>query len=282
MIKAISYWAMKDGLAGTHPIDNALTCAKEAGFTGMELCMGTEGVLNTQTSQAECQAIRATIESSGIAVETLASGMCWAFNPTSNEDAVRRKAIQLHADSLQRAAWLGCQAMLYVPGIVKSPLTPDELIRYDKAVERAREGVKQLLDVAEKVGVDLCVENVWNGLFYSPLEFIEFVDSFNSDRLGIYFDVGNGMGYHQHPPHWIELFGQRIKRIHIKDYKEQFGFEGSYAFCSLGEGQVPWSQTMAALKAIGYDRTIVAEMMPWDEQLLNRTSAAMDIIMAMG
>jgi len=280
MIKCISYWAMKDGLAGTHPVDDALTQAKAAGFAGLELCMASEGALNVNTPQAECERIRAQAAKMGLATETLASGMSWGFNPTSDDPAVRQKSIDLHAAALQRAAWLGCKAMLFVPGVVKSPLCPD-LIRYDVAVDRASEATKRLLDVATKVGVDLCVENVWNGLFYSPIEFRDFVDSFKSPRCGIYLDVGNLMGYHQHPPHWIELLGKRIRRVHIKDYSENFSFLGAYSFCALGAGQVPWAEIMKALRAVGYNGTLVAEMMPWDPSLLARTSAAMDIIMAM-
>ena len=280
MIKCISYWAMKDGLAGTHPVDDALTQAKANGFAGLELCIGSEGALNVNTPQAECERIRAQAAKMGLATETLASGMSWGFNPTSDDPAVRQKSIDLHAAALQRAAWLGCKAMLFVPGVVKTPLCPD-LIRYDVAVERAREATKRLLDVAQKVGVDLCVENVWNGLFYSPIEFRDFVDSFKSPRCGIYLDVGNLMGYHQHPPHWIELLGKRIRRVHIKDYAENFSFLGAYSFCALGAGQVPWAQIMKALRSVGYNGTLVAEMMPWDPSLLARTSVAMDIIMAM-
>lgn len=280
MIKAISYWSNKDGLAGTHPIQDALACAKQAGFAGMELCVGTEGVLTPGTSQKECEQIRSWVAASGLVVETLASGMSWGLNPTSDDAGVRERSIKAHADALQRAAWLGCKAMLFVPGTVKSPICPD-IIRYDIALERAREGVKKLLDVAERVGVDLCVENVWNGFLYSPVEFAAFVDSFKSPRLGVYFDVGNGMGYHQHPPHWIELLSKRIRRVHIKDFKENFGWTGGYTFCDLGAGQVPWPETMAALRAIGYNATLVAEMMPWDPGLLARTSAGMDAIMKM-
>lgn len=280
MIKCISYWSNKDGLAGTHPIADALSCAKQAGFSGMELCIGTDGVLTPKTTQKECEAIRGQIQASGLIVETLASGMSWGLNPTSNDASIREQSIQAHADALQRAAWLGCKAMLFVPGVVKSPICPD-IVRYDIAVARAREAVKKLLDVAERVGVDLCLENVWNGMFYSPLEFNDFVDSFKSKRLGVYFDVGNGLGYHQHPPHWIELIGPRLRRVHIKDFKDSFGWLGSYSFCDLGAGMVPWAETMAALRAAGYQGTLVAEMMPWDPGMLARTSAALDIIMKM-
>jgi hexulose-6-phosphate isomerase len=281
MIKCISYWSMPDGLAGQCPIEDALARAQAAGFAGLELCVGTEGVLTPETPEAECEAIRRQIDAAGLVAQTLASGMSWAVNPTSDDAAVRDRAVELHADALRRAAWLGCEAMLFVPGVVASPIAPDEKIRYDVAVERARTAVGRLLETAEEVGVDLCIENVWNGLFYSPLELADFVDGFGSDRLGVYFDAANVLGYHQWPPHWVELLGMRIKRVHVKGYRETFGWTGEYAFCDLGEGDVPWEQTMAAIAAVGYDRTLVAEMLPYSDGLLQRTSAAMDRILAM-
>jgi L-ribulose-5-phosphate 3-epimerase len=280
MIKAISYWsAGEDGLAGTLAIQSALDAAKAASFAGLELCIASEGALNTQMSQADYETVRSQIDQSGLVVQTVACGITWGCNPTSNDSAERAKSIQLHCQAIERTAWLGCDAMLFIPGVVKSPISPD-IVRYDHAVARAREAVEQVLAVAEKVGVDLCLENVWNGLFYSPVEFVDFIDSFASDRLGVYFDVGNVLGYHQHPPHWIELLGKRIKRVHIKDFNEDFNWTGSYSFCDLGAGQVPWPETMAALREIEYDQTMVGEMLPWDENILERTSKAMDRILA--
>ncbi len=278
MIKGISYWSMKDGLANTHPVDDALNETKKAGFDALELCIGPEGAVHVGLTEDECGAIRKQVDAAGVVVQTLASGMSWGFNPVSNDAAVREKAIELHEAALQRAAWLGCDAMLFVPGTVNSPISPDEHVRYDEAMERAKVAVGRLLKTAERVGVDLCVENVWNGFMYSPLEFKDFVDSFGHERLGVYFDCGNLMGYQQWPPHWIELLGERIKRVHVKGFKEAFGFEGTYAFCDLGAGDVPWKETAAALKAIGYDKTVIAEMMPWREDLLAVTSKAMNTI----
>ena len=268
-------------MAVTYPIGNALAEATATGFAGLELCVAPDGVLTPQTSQADCRIIRQQVDASGVVVETLASGMSWAWNPTSDDAAVRERAIEVHAEALKRAAWLGADAMLFVPGVVTSPIAPSEIIRYDVALQRARHAVTQLLDVAERVGVDLCLENVWNGLFCSPLELAEFVDSFGSDRVGVYLDVGNLLRYHQHPPHWIELLGRRLKRVHVKGFREQFGWDGHYSFCDLGEGDVPWEATMSALRAVGYDRTLVAEMLPYSEGLRERTSIAMDKLLSL-
>ncbi len=280
MLKAISYWSFEGGLDNSHDIAAALDEARAAGFEAVELCIAPEGVLNTSTTEAECRRLRETIDASGLRVETLASGMSWGKNPTSDDPNVRREAIALHAAALERAAWLGLSGLLFVPGVVNSPICPDESIRYDLALQRARVAVGNLLETAERVGVDLLIENVWNGLFYSPIELADFIDSFRSERLGIYFDAGNVLGYHQNPAHWIEILGDRIRRVHIKDFKKSVGtLDG---FCDLLEGDVCFESVMKALRSEGYDRTVVAEMIPWNAGLIERTGRAMERIMGMG
>ena len=277
MIKGISYLSFENGLSNNESIESALSQTKKNGFDALELSVSSEGVINTNTSKAECEIIRKKIDDSGIFVDSIATGMSWGVSPTSNDRSIREKSIKLHQDALKVASFLDCKALLFVPGVVKSPISPD-IVRYDKALDRLREAINQMLPIAEDLNVDLCMENVWNGFFYSPIELRDFVDSFNSDRLGIYLDIGNLIGYQQYPPHWVELLNSRIKRVQIKDFQENFDWTGSFSFCDIGAGDVPWSETIAALNSIQYKSTIIAEMLPWDETILSRTSVAMDKI----
>ena len=275
MIKGISYLSFENGLSNNESIDSALSQTKANGFDALELSVSNEGIINTNISKEECRIIRQKINDSGIFVDSIATGMSWGISPTSEDEATRNKSISLHKDALQVASNLGCKALLFVPGVVKSPIS-SEIVRYDKALDRIRDAINQLLPIAEDLDVDLCMENVWNGFFYSPIELRDFVDSFESNKLGIYLDVGNLIGYQQYPPHWIELLNSRIKRVQIKDFQENFDWTGSFSFCDIGTGDVPWKETIEALKSINYQNTIIAEMLPWDETILSRTSAAMD------
>ena len=275
MIKGISYLSFENGLSNNESIESALSQTKKNGFDALELSVSSEGVINTKTSKADCEIIRKKIDDSGIFVDSIATGMSWGVSPTSNDRSIREKSIKLHQDALKVASFLDCKALLFVPGVVKSPISPD-IVRYDKALDRLREAINQMLPIAEDLNVDLCMENVWNGFFYSPIELRDFVDSFDSDKLGVYLDIGNLIGYQQYPPHWVELLNSRIKRVQIKDFQENFDWTGSFSFCDIGAGDVPWKETIAALNAIQYKSTIIAEMLPWDETILSRTSAAMD------
>ena len=111
----------------------------------------------------------------------------------------------------------------------------------------------------------------------SPLEFRDFIDKTGSDYVGAYFDVGNILrtGY---PDQWIRILGSRIKKIHIKDFKR-----ASNSFVNLMEGNVDFPSVMKALKSIGYDGWITAEMGPlyinYPDMILYVTSMAMDKIM---
>ena len=277
MIKGISYLSFENGLSNTESIDSALTQTKSNGFDALELSVSSEGVINTNTSKAECEIIRKKINDSGVFVDSIATGMSWGVSPTSDDESIRKQSINLHQDAIKVASYLDCKALLFVPGVVKSPISP-EIVRYDRAVDRLREAINQWLPIAEDLNIDLCMENVWNGFFYSPIELRDFVDSFNSDRLGIYLDIGNLIGYQQYPPHWVELLNSRIKRVQIKDFQENFDWTGSFSFCDIGAGDVPWSETIEALNSIQYKSTIIAEMLPWDETILSRTSVAMDQI----
>ena len=277
MIKGISYLSFENGLSNNESIDSALIQTQSNGFDALELSVSNEGVINTNLSESECSTIRQKIDDSGVFVDSIATGMSWGISPTSDDAEVRKNSIKLHQDAIRVASYLDCKALLFVPGVVKSPISP-EIVRYDRALDRLREAINQMLPIAEELDVDLCMENVWNGFFYSPIELRDFVDSFESDKLGVYLDIGNLIGYQQYPPHWIELLNSRIKRVQIKDFQENFDWTGSFSFCDLGAGDVPWKETVSALKSIQYKSTIIAEMLPWDETILSRTSVAMDQI----
>jgi L-ribulose-5-phosphate 3-epimerase len=276
----ISIWSIPELAGEDRPVDSALARVKAAGFDGIELAIATHGQLSVATDRAECERIRALAASLGLGLETVASGMSWASCPTDPDPRVRAQAIEQHERALERAAWLGVHALLFVPGAVAIPWMPAfGPVPYDDALRWAQEAVRALIPTAERVGVDLLIENVWNGMLYSPLEFARFVDDAGSARVGAYLDLGNLLGYHQIPEHWVRILGRRVRRVHVKDFKRAVGtLDG---FCDLLEGDVPFPAAMRALRAIGYDATLVAELGAQTPERLAKTSVALRRIIAM-
>ena len=76
--------------------------------------------------------------------------------------------------------------------------------------------------------------------------------------------------------------GQRIKRIHFKDFKLA-GRGGPAHFADLLQGDVNWSAVMAALVKVGYNGVISPEIGRESNQpdQLKQVSAALDKILAL-
>ena len=281
MIKSISYWAFPGGLEGTKPVVEAMSEAHELGFDAIELALSDGGELGLESTKKQCDMLRRMADKIGIQISSVCSGVYWGYNFSSNSAKVRSKCLSATKRMLQLTSWLGTDALLYIPGAVDVFFDPSaEVIPYDVAWDRMTQYTEKLLPTAAKTGVALCVENVWNKLFQSPRELAQFVDQFKSPQVGVYFDVGNvlRMGY---PEQWIRILGDRIKRVHLKDYKLAVGTADG--FCDLLEGDVNWPDVMAALSEIGYDRSLTAEMIPlyahYPMVRIQNTSTAMDAIM---
>ena len=268
-----SYWIFDGGLDGTLPIKSAMEQASKMGFEGIELGIASQGVLTHNTSQAECEEIVREAEKHGLEISGVASGESWTTSPTANDEDVRKKIIDFTQKALQVSHWLGSDAYLFVPGAVEVFFLPDaEVIPYDVCYQRASEAISQLVPVAEKLGVAIAVENVWNKFLLSPLEMREFIDNFNTSQVGVYFDVGNVLltGY---PDQWIRILGSRIKRVHIKDFKRSVG--NADGFVDLLEGDVDFEAVKQALSEINYDGYVTAEMIPFTPGRPEKTAAAM-------
>ena len=283
MKKSINYWSFPGGLEGAADIKQFFTQAKAAGFEAVELCIGETGKLSLKSTEKQCATIRAQAEKAGVEIASLASGIYWSYNLGCNKVSDRTKAEQATKKSLQVAQWLGTDALLFIPGAVDVFFNPAaEVIPYDTLMARVKEGTQRLLRTAEACKVALCVENVWNKFLLSPIEMREFIDGFNSEYVAAYFDVGNVLltGY---PEQWIRILGKRVRRVHLKDFKTSVGTANG--FCDLLEGDVNWPEVMRALKAVGYDSYLTAEMIPlYPRQPMMRvanTSRAMDAIFAM-
>ena len=263
----------KGGLEGKVPVLEALQQAKRLGYDSIELSIARSGALTDTATEAECRQIAAAARRIGIEISSLASVESWSLSPTANDPKVRKTIIEFTRKALQVTRWLGADAYLFIPGGVDVFFMPEaEVIPYDVCYQRVRQAVTRLLPTAERLGVTLALENVWNKFLLSPLEVRDFIDSFGSRQVGAYFDVGNVLltGY---PEQWIRILGKRIKRVHIKDFKRSMGtVEG---FVDLLQGDVDFAAVKAALSRIGYRGYVTAEILPYAPGRLVRTAKAL-------
>jgi hexulose-6-phosphate isomerase len=208
----------------------------------------------------------------------------WPYPLTANDPARRARGLELAGMMTQAAHDLGTENLLVVPGAVHIPWRDDyDPVPNDVCHRRAREAIGKLLPGAEKLGVNLNIENIFfNGYLMSPGEMSEFVDHFQSPRLHVHFDTGNIMLF-QFPEHWINILGGRIANVHFKEFSKKSTDHSLESFRPLLDGTTNWPAVMAALDAAGYRGYLTFEYFhPWlhhPEALIHQTSDSLDRIL---
>lgn len=276
--KGINIWSFSDRMS----IAECAKVASDAGFAGIELSLNAEGELGLDVADSQLTAIRNTVLDTGLEISGLATGLYWEYAMTSDDPAIRQKAIDICRKQLEVAAALKVDAILVIPGGVGVDFIPNyPVVAYEVAYERALEAISGLAVEAKSAGVQIGIENVWNKFLLSPLEMKAFLDEIGSDHVGSYFDVGNVV-YSGYPEHWIQILGERIKKVHFKDYRREVG--GLAGFVDLLAGDVDYPAVVAALREIGYTNYVTAEMIPpythHSNQIIYNTSHSMDAILA--
>ncbi len=274
MKKGISIWAFPN----QEPRD-CFRMAKRFGYDGIELSFDESGPISPQSAETELMEIRKAAESHGLSLYSLASGLYWSISLTAEDPAERERAEQLVRKQLDAAAALGCDTILILPGMVSGLGAADPVVPYEIVYERAQAALSRLAEYAEKKRVTIGIENVWNKFLLSPMEMRDFIDRIGSQRVAAYFDVGNVVrdGY---PEQWIRILGHRIAKVHFKDYKRAIGTISG--FVELLAGDVDFAAVMRALREVGYDGWVTAEVFPSNsdfEAFLRKTSEAMDCIL---
>jgi len=170
---------------------------------------------------------------------------------------------------------------LVIPGCVNAEFAaPGKVMDYVTCYERSLESIQKVKAYAEQYKVEIGLENVWNKFLLSPMEMRDFIDKVGSEYVGSYLDIGNTLA-NGFPEHWIRALGKRIKKVHFKDYRVEAG--GLHGFVDLLAGDVNYPAVMEALKEVGYDGWVSAEMIPnykyHTETIIYNTSRAMDSIL---
>lgn len=239
MRKGISWCAFPSDL----PDRLKFQLAKAAGFDGVEV--------PTVREAHELENFRKLADESSIEIVSLLENDLWRMPLTSPDLKITDSITTKIRNNIVFAAANQVDTILCVPGVIRAES------HYPEAHASALKQIKGLAPFAEEHRVTLAIENVWNKFLLSPVEFRDFVDAVDSPQVKVYFDCGNICLY-GFPQDWIRVLGKsRIAKVHVKgfsDYPNEIGFPKSLI------SDVPWQETIQALREIGYDDFLTVEI----------------------
>ena len=235
------------------PYQERFALARAVGFEGMEV--------NTVNDPADAEAMAKAAQAAKLPIHSVMNSEHWRSPLSSADSSVVEKSVQGMLTSIRNAKLFGAETVLLVPAVV------DPKTGYKDAWDRSHKVIRErLLPEAEKQGIIIAIEEVWNKFLLSPLEMNAYVDSFKSKWVQAYFDVGN-IVFYAYPQDWIRTLGPRIKKVHLKDFKLDRE-KGTFQWVHLGEGDIDWPEVRKALHDIGYDGYMTTEIKGGDKAYL--------------
>lgn len=176
--------------------------------------------------------------------------------------------------AIDQAQQLGANSVLHV-------VRYDRKIGYMQNYMETQQIIQRAVDHAAKNEVFILLENVWASFLIEPLSMKRFVDEINSPWVQVYFDVGNVVRWGW-PQHWIEILGQRIRKLDIKEYDLDIamkeGMRSAFAV-PIGEGSIDWKKVRDELQKINYHGWATAEVKGGDRRRLAEIGEQMDRVL---
>jgi hexulose-6-phosphate isomerase len=233
--KAVKYGMIK--IKG--PIQEKFELIKSLGFLGVEV--------DSPSNIDKDEAVKAR-DKTGIAIHGVIDSVHWKDTLSHPDEKVRARGLAALKGALEDAKVYGADTVLLVPGVV------NEEVNYEQCWQRSSAEVRKAIPTAEKLGVKIAIEVVWNNFITKPEQLIEYVDQFKTPYVGAYFDCSNMIKYGVKPGDWIRKLGKRMLKFDFK------GYSNSKKWVPIGEGDEDWPDILKALAEVGYNGWATAEV----------------------
>lgn len=260
--KGLGFWMIKEELS----LLDKFKLVKDLGFDGIEF--------NSPLDLPLKELLEAR-DKTGVEIPSTVNKDHWGKPISDPDPAIRQFTIDSMARSLEQTKELGGDTVLLVPGVVS------DTVSYKTAYDNALDSIRKMIPHAEKTGVKIALENVWNNFILSPIEAKDFLDKIDHPLVGWYFDLGNILRYGW-PDHWLEVLGDKVFKLHVKEYSKKIMNEqglGKGFNVELTQGDVNWSQVMKTIKDINYKgQYMTLEVNGGDRTVLKKLSEQLDTI----
>lgn len=143
-----------------------------------------------------------------------------------------------------------------------------ENVSMKKSLEKSREWLLPFVEKAEKLGLKICIENIFEGLYDEcicrafgsrPDELAELIDSFGSNNVGACWDCGHAHVGRLNQKASLMILGDRVWTTHVHDNRGRYAND---LHLPPFYGSLNWQSFMSGLSAIDYKGTLNFEIEP--------------------
>jgi Sugar phosphate isomerases/epimerases len=255
-----------------YDLDETIEILGNIGYDGVEILLDTPHLYPPEATADDIDSVHATLDDAGLAVSN-----CNAFMLTAIEDfhhpsfieedqSYRQRRIDYTVSAVKTADALGVDHISIEPG---GPV-PDGRSRV-WALDTFEAGLREVLGVAEEVGVDVMVEPEPDLLIETSDQFLELVDRIDSPRLSCNLDAGHFFCVGEQPADLVERLSPHTTHYHLEDIPASRDHEHT----QLGDGGMDIEGVLEAIAADDYDGYVTVELYPYEETAAETARDAM-------
>lgn len=242
------------------PLDMALK-VKSFGLDGIQLVINKALLLEDNLSKDLLKEVALTFNKHQIDIALLGA----YFNPIHSNPDKRENNLRHFENTLVNAKLFNCN---YV-GTETGSYHDDKWIYHpDNHKEGAYQTVlttfKKLesFRIKNQISTKIAIEGAFNHVIYNPKVMKRLLDELNSDDIRVIVDLYNFLNINNHEEHitifkeCINLFGPKIKIIHLKDYLVQ---DNQLVQVPVGKGLMDYNEIMKLIKQLPQDVYLIFE-----------------------
>lgn len=239
--KAVKYGMIR--IKGS--IKDKFELIKSLGFQGLE--MDSPSGINKE------EAVKARDET-GIVIHGVVDSIHWNVRLSDPDPDVRARGLKGLETAIADCKTYGGDTVLLVPGRVGKNES------YDEVYSRSQAEVKKAIPLADKLGVKIAIEVVWNDFITKPEQMVQYVDDFQTPTVGAYFDCSNMIRYGVKSSDWIRKLGKRMLKFDFKGFSMTKFKDKQNPWVAIGDGDEDWPDVLKALVEVGYNGWATAEV----------------------
>ncbi|HMK64985.1 MAG TPA: sugar phosphate isomerase/epimerase family protein [Thermodesulfobacteriota bacterium] len=180
----------------------------------------------------------------------------------------REMRIRHTLDCLSVAHSLNCRNISLPPG---GPLNGMDR---STALQLFRQGLEEVLPLAESLGVHLLVEPEPGLLLERGGQFRQFIKDFQSSCLGLNFDIGHFFCVGEAPEAAFEDLFPWIGHVHIEDIAPN----RKHYHLIAGKGAIQFLELFKIMSTLGYNGDITLELYPYTDHPEEAGLASLDYL----
>ncbi|ELY90974.1 sugar phosphate isomerase/epimerase family protein [Natrialba taiwanensis] len=255
-----------------YQLEDAIEELADAGYDGVEILLDEPHLYPPNATEDDIARVRTVLDDNDIAISNANAFMLTAIEDFHHpsfiepDEDYRRERIDYTLAALDTAAELGAPHISIEPG---GPI-PEEKSR-EWATDTFVDGLREVTDRAEAVGVDVMVEPEPDLLIETSDEFVDLVARIDSERVRCNFDAGHLYCVGEDPTALVADLDEFTTHYHLEDIPADRRHEHT----QLGEGSMDIDGFLSELDDRGYNGFITIELYPYEETPVETARGAM-------